>query len=179
MKKLTIGIFPAREDAERTINKLHEELGISTEDISYLYKNTSNETVEVSTDEVTDISATEGAKTGAQIGGSVGAIAGLAAAAGIVPIIGSIFVAGPLLAALGIAGAIGTTAAGAITGAAAGGLIGALVSLGVEESAAKRYTDRVTAGNILVSAYGEKTNDVVEVMEKNGATDVQVFAPSV
>ncbi len=103
----------------------------------------------------------------------------MAAAAGIVPIIGSIFVAGPLLAALGIAGAIGTTAAGAITGAAAGGLIGALVSLGVEESAAKRYADRVTAGNILVSAYGEKTNDVVEVMEKNGATDVQVFAPSV
>jgi len=179
MKYLTIGVFAAREDAEKAINMLHGELGISNDNISYVYKNTDNETLEVSAGEISETTPKEGAKSGAVIGGSLGALAGIATVAGVIPVVGPIFAAGPLMAALGLTGAIGTTAAGAVTGAAAGGLIGALVNLGVGEERAKRYADRVTAGNILVTAYAEENQGVIDVMTRCGANDVERFSPVV
>ena len=178
MKYLTLGIFTTRGDAEKAINVIHRDLNISHDHISYLYKNTDDETKEVNPEEVTATTPAEGAKTGAVIGGSLGALAGIAAIAGVIPVIGPIFAAGPLLAALGLTGAVGTAAAGAIAGAAAGGLIGALVNLGVSEERAKVYADRVSIGNVLVAVYSDEENKVGDVMTRCGAEEVEMFKPN-
>jgi hypothetical protein len=156
---------------------LHADLGIDQDEISYVYKNTEGDVQEVSAGDVSASTPAEGAQKGAVIGGSLGAIAGLATIAGIIPVIGPIFAAGPLIAALGLgAGAIGTTAAGALTGAAAGGLIGALVALGLPKEKAKAYEDSVMAGNVLVAVHAQDDTDVEPIMADAGATNIEVFS---
>lgn len=179
MKNLTLGTFTAREDAEKAINQLHNELSVSHDDISYVYRNTEGETKEVNTENVSSNTPAEGAKTGAVIGGSIGALAGIAAVVGVIPVVGPIFAAGPLLAALGLTGAVGATAAGAVTGAAAGGLIGALANLGVGKETAQRYADRVTAGNVLLAVYAESDVEVAPLLVHCGAENVETFRPTV
>jgi hypothetical protein len=178
MKYLTLGLFTTRSDAEKAINEIHSDLDISHDNISFLYKNTNNETKEVNTSEVTSTTPREGATTGAAVGGTLGALAGIAAVVGFIPVVGPIFAAGPLLAAIGIGGAVGTAAAGAIAGAAAGGLIGALANLGVSEERAKVYADRVSLGNVLVAVYTNEDVNVGSVMTRCGAEEVEVFRPS-
>ncbi len=176
MKQTTIGVFASRGDAERAINRVHNELSVPNEDISFLYRNTAGEIKEVPSDAVSSSTPGEGAVTGAEVGGTLGALAGIAAIAGAIPTLGPLFVAGPLALALGITGAIGTTAAAAITGAAAGGLIGALLSLGVGRERAQEYEDRVLAGNVLVITNASKDADVASVFRSCGAIEVEIYA---
>ncbi len=180
MKNLTLATFPAREDAEKAINQLHNELKIDHADISYVYRNTEGDMKEVNTEKISSSTPAEGAKNGAVIGGSIGALAGIATAIGVIPVIGPIFAAGPLITALGLgSGALGATAAGALTGAAAGGLIGALANLGVGQEKAQRYADRVSAGNILLAVHAEDKVDPTAVLVACGAEDVETFRPAV
>lgn len=169
MKQFTVGIFAAREDAEKAINQIHNELKIDSADISYIYRNTEGKLEEVDAGDVSSDTPVEGAGKGALVGGAIGALAGIVAAVGILPALGALFVAGPLAAALGFTGALGTAVAGAATGAAAGGLIGALQNMGIGEEHAKRYADRVEAGNILVATHSEI--DPTQVFEANGALE--------
>lgn len=183
MKKLTTGVFPSRERAEEAINALQNDLGVPTEDISYIYRNTEGEVREVQVDENADTAevAAEGAAGGAVTGGALGAIAGIATAAGVIPVIGPIFAGGALLSALGIglAGAAGATAAAATTGVIAGGLVGALASLGVPETEAKVYEDRVAGGDILVAVHSSDTYDVADTLNAHGALSVESYTPSI
>lgn len=176
MKKFTIGIFGAREDAEKAINALHNTLGIDSEDISYIYRNSQGEVREVDAGDIASSTPAEGAGKGAAIGGTLGAIAGIAAVAGAIPVVGPLFAAGPLAAALGLTGAVGTTVAGAATGAAAGGIIGALTSMGVGQESAQRYADRVQAGDVLVSTYAEEDKDVHQLFVDHGALETEAYA---
>ncbi len=178
MKQITVGLFDAREDAERALRHLQNELKITPSDISYVYRNTEGETKEVQADDVTLSTSTtgEGAVGGAMVGGAVGALAGVATIVGLIPVVGPIFAAGPLIAALGIGGAAGTVAAGAATGAAAGGLIGALMNLGMGEERARIYEDRVKAGNILVTVHADESVRVSEALLESGATEVESYA---
>lgn len=179
MKQHTIGVFTSRDHAERAIARLHADLGIGNDEISYIYRNTDGDVKEVSADDVANPTVGEGAKQGATVGGAIGAVAGLAAVAGVIPVVGPIFAAGPLVTALGLTGALGTTAAGAVTGAAAGGLIGALISVGVSEQKAKEYEDRVVAGSVLVAVHADETKDVASVLTAEGATDVDIYTLTV
>jgi hypothetical protein len=175
MKKFTVGIFENREDAEKAINRAHNELHISTDDISYIYRNSEGEVKEVHPGDIATSTPAEGAGHGAAVGATVGAIAGLATVAGIIPVIGPLFAAGPLAVALGLTGAVGTTAAAAATGAVAGGLIGALMHMGVGEENAQRYADRVHAGDVLVAAYAEDSIDVRQLFMDNGAIETEGY----
>ncbi|HYF29086.1 MAG TPA: hypothetical protein VEA36_01825 [Candidatus Paceibacterota bacterium] len=175
MKKFTIGMFGAREDAEKAINRLHNELKVPTDDISYIYRNSEGEVHEVEASNIATSTPVEGAGKGAVVGGALGAIAGLATVAGVIPVIGPLFAAGPLAAALGLTGAIGTTAAGAATGAAAGGLIGALSNMGIGQEHAQRYADRVNAGDILLATYADENVDAEALLEDSGAIDVETY----
>ena len=83
MKNLTLGTFASRGDAERAINQIHNELGVPTDEISYVYRNTEGDTKEVNSDNITSATPAEGAKSGAVIGGSLGALAGIATVIGI------------------------------------------------------------------------------------------------
>ena len=168
----TIGVFENRRDAEGAISELRG-LGLTDGDISYLY----------STPEVVEVTKTEhrsgmggGAASGAATGAVLGAIAGIVVAAGVLPGIGALFVAGPLAAALGLTGAAATTAAGAMTGLAAGGIIGALANLGVSREDARMYEERVKHGGILVSATSSLEGAVKDVFKKYGASDIHEYA---
>lgn len=179
MKKLTAGVFESRDTAEKAINHLHNELKIPSSDISFIYRNVDGEVREVNAGSVSSDTPVEGAKKGAAIGGTFGALLGLAVVAGVIPVVGPILAAGPIITALGITGAIGTTAAGALTGAAAGGLIGALANMGIGKENALRYEDRVKAGDILVIVYADEGVGVVDTLKELGALDVEAYVPAV
>lgn len=138
-------------------------MGVSNEDISY---------ASVKEDKLEE--AKEGAATGASTGGVIGAIAGLAVATGILPGLGTLIVAGPLAAALGLSGAVATTAAGAITGAAAGGIIGALAKWGVSEVEAKTYEERLKRGSILLIVTSE-LEEVKDVFKRHKGDEIREY----
>ena len=141
----TVGVFSTHKEAENTINEL-KSFGVPQEDLSYIY-------VDLRGDMHDDISkVVPGAATGAATGAVVGAIAGLVVANGLLPGLGTLFVAGPLAAAVGLTGAAATTAAGAATGLAAGGLLGGLVNIGIDNTDAALYESLVEKGDVLVIA---------------------------
>lgn len=170
MDSTTIGVFEKRADADSAIKELRD-LGIADTDISYIYTATEGETViEGGT------KAGEGAASGATTGAVLGAIAGLAVANGILPGLGTLFVAGPLAGALGLTGVAATTAAGAMTGLAAGGLLGALAGLGVKEEDARIYEEKLRRGGILVTAHSLNPKAVREIFEKHKAAEIREYA---
>jgi uncharacterized membrane protein len=178
MKQLTMGVFNARSAAESSIHRLVKDLRIPTEDISFLYRNADNSVQEVNVGEE-DETVADGAVGGAVTGGAIGALAGIATVAGLIPVIGPIFVAGPLMVALGLgAGAVGTTAAAAVTGAAAGGIIGAFANLGVSDTRAREYEERISAGDTLVTVHSENADGVTQVLTDCGATSVESYSPT-
>lgn len=165
MQKTTIGVFKSQNDAEAAIREL-KQMGISDADISYLF---TSKNARTPLDE-----AAVGAASGATTGAVLGTLAGLAVAAGVLPGLGALFVAGPLAAALGLAGGAATTAAGAMTGAAAGGLIGALGGLGVGAEEARAYEERVKSGGILVTTHSDNPA-VGPIFAKYHADDVREY----
>lgn len=179
MKKFTVGIFENRENAEKAINRAHNELNIPTDDLSFIYRNSEGEVKEVHTGDIASNTAAEGAGQGAAVGATIGALAGLATVAGVIPVIGPLFAAGPIAVALGLSGAVGATAAAAATGAIAGGVVGALTNMGVGEENAKRYADRVQAGDVLVAAYADDSIDVRALFLDAGAIETEGYALTV
>jgi hypothetical protein len=82
-----------------------------------------------------------------------------------IPGVGPFIAAGPVMAALG----------GAAIGAGAGGLIGALVGLGIPEYEAKRYEGKLREGNILISVHSDnrdETKRAKEILERDGADEI-------
>ena len=98
---------------------------------------------------------TEGAAKGAVAGGLLGGLTGLLVGIGAlaIPGIGPVVAGGALASALGIGG--GTAAAGAGIGAAAGGIVGALTSLGFEKDEAEYYDQGVRGGRTLVTVHDD------------------------
>lgn len=176
---MTLATFSSRTDAEGAINDLHRKLKIDLEDISYIYRNRDSEQMEVNASEIGSDTPAEGAKKGATIGGVLGAIGGIAAFAGAIPIVGPIFAAGPLMAALGITGVAGGAAAGAVTGGAAGGLIGALGNWGVDKLRTQEYSDSIMAGNILVAVHAEDDSRIPEILSNHDAKDINIYQPTI
>jgi hypothetical protein len=173
MDRIIIGIFDDREHAEMAISDLRAA-GINDNDISYVYSSEGETEVEDGGGRKVGEGAASGAGTGAVIGG----IAGLVVAAGALPGLGALFVAGPLAAALGLTGGAATTAAGALTGAAAGGIIGALAGLGVKEEEAKIYEERIKLGGILISARTSHSEAARAIFDKHGAEEVREYDAS-
>lgn len=107
--------------------------------------------------------ATAGGVAGLGVGAALGWLAGIGMLA--IPGVGPFIAAGPIMAAL----------SGAAVGTAAGGVIGALIGLGIPEFEAKRYDAKIREGNILISVHTEdgKQRDVAkEVFKRNNADDI-------
>lgn len=176
--KTIIGLFDTIDHANRAVAAL-ERQGYARSDISVVANSTANETVGAATgDDATSEARKEamadGAKTGAGAGASVGAaaggIVGLLAGIGtiVIPGIGPIVAAGPLIATLTGAGV------GAAAGAAVGGLVGALTQVGVPERDAHVYAEGVRRGGtlVMVRAEDDAANKVAEILDENDAVDV-------
>jgi hypothetical protein len=100
---------------------------------------------------------TAGASTGFVLGGALGWLAG--AGALVVPALGPLLVAGPIVAAL----------SGAALGGSFGGLVGALIGMGIPEIEAKQYEGKLKDGNVLISVHTE-TSDAVKFAEETFKT---------
>lgn len=165
----TIGVFTTHAAAESALNELRQ-FGVKDADLSYVYVNDKG-TVK---DGQSGGKAGEGVVAGATAGAVIGGLAGLVVANGILPGLGTLFVAGPLAAALGITGTAATAVAGAATGAAAGGLIGGLTSLGVAKQDVQLYEDHVRRGDVLVIARGTPAS-TEDIFLNHGAIDVRHY----
>jgi hypothetical protein len=109
MSKSIVGIG-TRGQAESLVNRLQNELGIASSEISILLPDTEG------THDFGHVKASkapEGATTGAVAGGLTGGVLGLLAGIGAlaIPGVGPFIAAGPIMAALG-GGALGATAGG-------------------------------------------------------------------
>jgi hypothetical protein len=139
MRDYVIGVYQNEQQAAEAVEVLKKK-GYTTEEISVIAK-TPNDLSEI-TEEVKP-STKDGAIAGAATGGAIGMaamIVGLPAVS--VPGIGALLAAGPILTTLGGA------AAGASSGA--GGLLHALMNIGLPEDDALRYSNEVEDGKILV-----------------------------
>lgn len=155
--KTVIGIFQDKFDAESAIDEL-EEMGFNPKDVSVVVKDGipvagNLENKQADAYGTKGGSVAEGAVSGAATGGVLGGLAGLLIGIGAlaIPGVGAFLVGGPIAIALGLTGAAATTISGATTGALAGGLLGGLIGLGVPESEARIYEQRVREGAVLLA----------------------------
>ena len=108
--------------------------------------------------------AAEGTSAGATAGGLLGGALGILAGVGalVIPGIGPIVAAGPMLAGLG-------------AGGAGGGLVAALLGFGIPEPEAKRYEGRVVEGGTLLSVHCDspmRVKRATQIFNSSGADHV-------
>jgi hypothetical protein len=155
--RMVTGMFRDREGAERAYKSITDR-GYSKDDVNLVMSDDTRKRHFSDDDSNTELGnkALEGAGAGSAIGGTVGAILALVAAAGTLAIPGlNIVAAGPIVAAL--------TGAGA--GGLAGGLIGALVGWGIPEERAKIYESGIKEGGIVMGV-NPRTNEDAEYFER-------------
>jgi uncharacterized membrane protein len=168
MAKSIVGIARTNLQVERTIDELQEEALIPVSEISVVMPE-AGARPSVGTERATK--APEGASAGALTGGVIGGTIGLLASMGTlaIPGLGPLIAAGPIVAALG----------GTAAGATAGGIVGALVGLGIPESEAKVYEQRLKEGGYLVAVQVEN-NEVAdisrEIMKRNDLEGVSLVS---
>lgn len=156
-KKAVIGSFTHRIDAENVLSELRHA-GYRHSDISVLMKH------EHSPEGISDTTTT-GIITGSTIGALAGLVAGIASIT--VPGVGPVLAVGPLATALGLTGV------GAATGALTGGVISALIDIGLSEDEAQSYEKIIHQGGVVIavlSGPGEST-DLKQLFKDNNATD--------
>ena len=168
MAKSIVGIAKTNLQVERTIDELQEEALIPVSEISVIMPEAAGG-LAVGPEKATKApeGAGAGALTGGVIGGTIGLLAGMGTLA--IPGLGPLIAAGPILAALG----------GTAAGATAGSIVGALVGLGIPESEAKVYEERLKEGGYLVAvqvANNEVADMSREIMKRNNLEDVSLVS---
>ena len=168
-KKQVFCIATSHSQAERIVERLQTS-GFPTSEISILLPDTEGK------HDIGHVKATkapEGATTGAAAGGITGGVLGLLAGIGAlaIPGVGPLIAAGPIVAAL----------SGAAVGGATGGIVGGLIGLGIPEIEAKRYEQKLKAGNYLIAVH---THDDIEedraeeIFKAAGAEDITTSSMS-
>jgi hypothetical protein len=172
MSQRVSALFVSRDDAERAAAALLDH-GVDREEIAMVARGPVKEVGEDPSDPgAVTVTSPGDVAAGAAMGAGVGALVGLVGTmALILPGIGPLIAAGPLAAAL--AAGTGLTAA---AGAVVGGVYGALVDLGIEETVAQRYEAGVVGGHTLLSVRTAAltTAEIKEIFEKYNATDITV-----
>ncbi|MDB5179304.1 MAG: signal transduction histidine kinase [Patescibacteria group bacterium] len=155
---LLMGAFTEPKEADEALTEL-EHAGYTADEISII----SSEGV-ASSDGHADSSASTGKAVGT--GAVVGGLAGLLAAVVAFPAVTGLIIGGPVVAALGLAGAA--------TGAATGGLVGALTAMGISKETAKTYGKVVDQGGVIIGVSGrdDATDEGRAILEKYGAQEI-------
>lgn len=157
------GIYADRLAVEEAVDHLRVA-GFRSTDISVLFPDNQG-TKDFAHEKNTK--APEGVTTGVVAGGIAGGVLGWLTGIGAlaIPGLGPFIAAGPIVAALAGAGAVGTL----------GGIVGALAGMGIPEYEAKRYEGRIRDGGVLVSVHCDNSDWVKrgkEILEHTGAQDV-------
>jgi len=153
-RSTVVGVFHSRPEAERALSEL-KQAGFKDDQISLVGKRT-----DADKDIDEGNKAGTGLATGAAVGAGTAALVSLGMTFGVIPVIGPILAVGPLAAAL-------ISAAG---GVVAGGLVGALIGLGIPEHEAKYYEGEVQAGRYLVTVRaGNRAGEAWAILQRLGA----------
>jgi uncharacterized membrane protein len=160
-----IGLFKDSDQAGEAVSKLKaedlaEELSVVTSDYEEGDFNPDKKQIERS--------AKDGAAAGAVGGGLIGLLAGLAA----IPLPGT-----ELLAI----GGIGTTLASTGAGVVSGGVVGALVDYGMDQTKAEEYKKYVNEGQVLVAVEADSEEDatrVSRIMEDHQVNEMTITTNS-
>lgn len=143
---IVVGLLPDMGSVRKALEALRAQ-GISDEQIGLAMRQAEEQ---LSSDEQPSLTAQD-ATAGLVGGGIIGGLAGLLSTTGVVAIPGL----APLLAGGSLIALLGTTGASIVAtselGAVAGGLVGALISINVPETAARRYEEAVHRGQILIT----------------------------
>ncbi len=150
--KTVAGIFKARADAERAVERLRA-LGLAENNISLLTPGTTPEEV----DAQVPTTETEQPGMGKTLGGVVGGAVGLAGGAHLGTVLASLLIpgVGPILAA-GLAGAALLGAGGMAAGAAAGGRMEENIAAGLPHDELFVYEDALRQGRTVVIAVADE-----------------------
>jgi len=163
MAKSVFCIAKNTAQAERIINQLKVG-GFTPNDISVVMADkTGTRDFAVEHGTKAPEGAAAGASTGAVVGGVLGWLAGIGTLA--IPGLGPLIAAGPIMAALSGAAAVGTL----------GGITGALIGLGMPEFEAKKYEGRVKSGSVLISVHSENSTEMdraKKIIEAAGGEDI-------
>lgn len=156
-------LFNDRESAERAYESVTQR-GYDRSDVNMVMSNETRQKHFQENVNENDITynelgnkAADGAGIGGAIGGTLGVVAALLATAGtalVIPALG-IVVLGPAVAAL----------AGLGAGSLTGGIVGALIGLGIPEERVKHYQSGIDEGGILLGVK-PKSNEDAEHIEK-------------
>jgi len=157
------GIYHEQQNLEHGVEML-KQAGFRSTDISVLLpENVGNKDFGHVKESKAPEGAVAGAGSGALVGGALGWLAGIGALA--IPGIGPFLAAGPIVAMLSGAGAVGIL----------GGLTGALIGAGIPEYVAKRYEGRVRKGGILMSVHcddSDWSSRAKRLLGETGAEDI-------
>ena len=161
--KAVFGLYSRRQQVENAVDELKAQ-GFRNTDVSVLFSEN------VGTKDFAHEKGTKapeglatGATSGAVVGGALGWLAGIGAI--VIPGIGPLIAAGPVIGALTGVGVGGTV----------GGVAGGLIGLGIPEYEAKRYEGRIKEGNILLSVHADDSEwaDKAEhILKDTGADNI-------
>ena len=161
--KAVFGLYSRRQQVENAVDELKAQ-GFRNTDVSVLFSEnvgTKDFAHEKGTKAPEGVAT--GATSGAVVGGALGWLAGIGAI--VIPGIGPLIAAGPIIGALTGLGVGGTV----------GGIAGGLIGLGIPEYEAKRYEGRIKEGNILLSVHAddsEWTNKAERILKDTGADNI-------
>jgi hypothetical protein len=153
-------LFNDRESAEQAFNSVTNR-GYHSDEVNIVMSDATRQKHFANSDHIeTEMGnkATEGAGIGSAIGGTLGAIAAVVATVGTtlaVPGLGIIFY-GPAVAALAGLGAGGLT----------GGVVGALIGLGISEERVKHYQNGIDEGGILMGVKPKSDEDAAHIEQE-------------
>jgi hypothetical protein len=159
-RSIVVGIFHDLESAKTAVEELRR-CGLRADQLGILTRDNADQSFKMAD---MGTKAEEGALGGAILGASIGTIAGLAVAGGLMPAIGPTLAGGVLAGILSSAG----------LGVAAGGIIGALIGLGVPEDEARNYESEFKAGRTIVTVKAnDRYSEAWQCLRRNGAYDMK------
>ena len=151
-----VAVYDHFEDANKAIENLTND-GISRDDIGLAVNNSEQKgeynNLETNVEKYEDVTGPQGSVFGGVMGGLAGAAVALTAI--VIPGIGPIIAAGPLVALLG--GATGAVIGGT-AGAISGGVAASLIHLGISDDEADYYAQAIQRGNALVTVTAKDEN---------------------
>jgi hypothetical protein len=164
MARTSVALYDDLTMAQHVLNDL-VRAGVPRENISLIANDAAGDYRRIATP-AEHVGPGEGAATGATFGALTGLVVALGAL--VIPGIGPVIAAGPLVA--GLTGAL----TGAVAGAATGGLVGGLLSLDVPPAEAGRYAEGVRRGGTLVAvrAPREQAALVEHILDRHNPADI-------
>jgi hypothetical protein len=157
------GIYPTYESLEGAVDALRSS-GFRNTDVSFLMaENVGSKDFGHRKSSKAPEGVVAGASSGVVLGGALGWLIGVGALT--IPGFGPLIAAGPVVAALAGAGALGTAA----------GILGGLIGIGIPEYEARRYEGRVRDGGNLLSVHCDNiewTKLAKDILGRTGARDI-------